>query len=75
MSGKNNREKIIEKADTDKYILSDFMLLPIKLVCSHLFTKDNMEATASSKEKSSVIRIFLIIKETPIYNGIRVECY
>lgn len=74
--GKNNRDKILEKAGTDKYILSDFVLLPIKLVCSsHLWTKDNKKTMASSKEKSSVIWIFLIIKETPIYNGILVECY
>lgn len=41
MCGKNNRQKFIEKAGTGEYIPSDFVLLPIKLVCSHLFTKDN----------------------------------
>lgn len=55
----------VKKAGTDKYIPSDFVLLPIKIVCSsHLFTKDNKETMASSKEKFSVIQIFLIIKET-----------
>lgn len=56
----NNSPKFIEKAGPGKYIPSDFVLLPIKLGCSHLLTKDNKETMASSKEKFSVIQISLV---------------